>query len=393
MGSRAMPRGLRACLRAAPFRGGAWSAVRRARRGARRGAAGRRREHCARAGQGAGPQQSALHARKARLAPKRGQDLSAKKRDAARAPPRAAARLWPRFRQKRPRAAAPLAQKCPRPAADFQKVRGRGRISAVRAAAAAALPKHQACRRARAYTHTRARAPAARRHPRPCPVPRPESFRCRGTGRAGSAQGARAGTWPPLCTGPGAGSPPPDSEPCDDPKVVQHHGKEGRYEPRRNRPAARLARCRLVAWTTSPSPSAPCTPRTASPCGRARRPCPCWPQRPRAPLRDRIPRSPCGGVRGWPVREPAVLAAGRVLGDRLGIAACLDGRRVLPDDPLDGLPPGGRHEKAQAPPAGLLVNATGQARGRAGPAPPLSRAADAADHPPAGQAGGAGAGP
>ena len=90
------------------------------------------------------------------------------------------------------------------------------------------------------------------------------------------------------------------------------------------------------------------------------------------------------------MREPAVLAAGRVLGDRLGIAACLDGRRVLPGDPLDGLPPGGRHEKAQAPPAGLLVTAAGQARGRAGPAPPLPEAADAADHP-AGQAVGAGA--
>ena len=60
-----------------------------------------------------------------------------KKWDAA-APRRAAARGLGGDSDKSGRA-APLAQKCPRPAVDFPKMRGRGRISAVRAATAAEL--------------------------------------------------------------------------------------------------------------------------------------------------------------------------------------------------------------------------------------------------------------
>jgi len=296
-------------------------------------------------------------------------------------PPRAAARLWPRSRQKRPRAAALLAQKCPRPAVDSQKMQGRGRISAVRAAAA--LPKHQACRRGRAYTYTRARARGAPPSP---PLPGSAAGILPVSGHGPGQIGARGARRNSASFMHGAWGRVPAArlcKPCDDPKVVQHHGKKGHYEPRQNRPAARLPVAALppgprlhlqrslyssdsIAMRSSAAPLSMLAAKTAR------------------PLWGRIPRSPCGGVRGQPVREPAVLAAGRVLGDRLGIAACLDGRRVLPDDPLDGLPPGGRHEKAQAPPVELLATAAGQGRGRAGPAAPLPEAPDVADHPAAG---------
>ena len=253
-----MPNGLRACLRAAPFQRAAWSAARRARRGTRRGAAGRRRRrrvHCARAGQGAGPRQSALHARKARLTPKRGQELSVKKRDAARAPtarpPRAHRAALAAIQAKAAARGGALAQKCPRlPLIPRKCMAGAGFR---RCARRRQRRPYCSVKPVAAHTHTRARARAhahtpPRARPRRAAIPALARFRSRnpsgvghGPGRIGT-MGARRNSATFMHGARGRVHAARLCELCDDPKDVQRHGEEGRYEPRRNRPAARFAR-------------------------------------------------------------------------------------------------------------------------------------------------------